>query len=195
MGMASLLSLNHPGGDSGRSPAVVFLVAVAVLAGVAAVDALTPYELGFSAFYVIPVLIATWGVGTIRGLAFALLAACCWYCLDLTSGRPLSHEFYRVWDSVNHLLSYSLVAVITGKLRQSFHQEQALRADLDSTLKSVQALEGLLPVCAWCKKIRDDDGYWQELEAYLKPRTKVAFSHGICPACAEKLNAEVEPQG
>jgi hypothetical protein len=189
MGIASLLSLDVPRGGSGHSPARVFLAAVAVLALVTAVDALTPYEFGFAAFYVIPVLIATWGVGTARGLGFALLSACCWYCVDLTSGRPLTHEFYRFWDSFNHLLSYSLIAVLTGRLKTAFQQVHELHGDLEQTLKNVRELEGLLPVCAWCKKIRDDAGYWQELDAYLEPRTKATFSHGICPDCAAKMSA------
>jgi hypothetical protein len=171
---------------------VIFLGAVSVLGVVASVDALTPADLGFSAFYVIPVLIATWGVGLARGLGFALLSACCWYCVDLTSGRTLPHEFYRAWDTFNHLLSYSLVAIVTGKLREAFQREQALRAGLDETLKNIQELEGLLPVCAWCKKIRNDDGYWQELEAYLKPRTKADFTHGICPDCARTMLPPLE---
>ncbi len=170
------------------------MTAVAVLAMVATADAVTSYEFGFSAFYVIPVLIATWGVGTSRGLGFALLSACCWYSVDLTSGRPLTHEFYRIWDTINHLLSYSLVAVVTGRLKLAFQREQMLRENLDLTLKNVKELEGLLPVCAWCKKVRDDEGYWQELEAYLKPRTKAAFSRGICPACAVRLSTEIEGQ-
>ena len=192
MGIASLPSPSAPRADSGHSPAVIFLTAVAVLAVVVMVDALTPYELGFSAFYVLPVLIATWGVGTARGLGFALLSACCWYSLDLTSGRPLTHEFYRIWDTLNHLLSYSLVAVVTGRLKLALQRKQALRENLDLTLRNVKELEGLLPVCAWCKKVRNDEGYWQELETYLGPRIKAAFSHGICPECAARLRTENE---
>ena len=170
----------------------MFLLAVAVLGAVTTLDALTPYELGFGAFYVIPVLIATWGVGTSRGLAFALLSACCWYCVDVTSGRPLTHEFYRIWDATNHLLSYSLIAFVTGTLRQAFLREQQLREDRDEALENVRELEGLLPVCAWCKKVRDDEGYWQELEAYVRPRTKASFSHGICPDCAAGMEKGLE---
>ena len=195
MGIASLLSPGASRADSDPSPAVIFLTAVAVLAVVTAVDTFTSYELGFSAFYVIPVLIATWGVGTSRGLAFALLSACCWYVADLTSGRPLTHEFYRFWDSFNHFISFSLIAVLTGRLKLGFQREQALRENLDLTMKNLRELEGLLPVCAWCKKVRNDEGYWEELEAYLEPRTKAAFSHGICPECAARLKAETQQQG
>jgi hypothetical protein len=179
----------------GHSPVFIFLLALVSLALVALADALTPFELGFSAFYVLPVLIATWGLGMSRGLGFALLSACCWYCLDLTSGRLVSHGFFRAWDSFNHLLSYSLIAIITGNLKRAFLREQQLRVDRDRALQNVHELEGLLPVCAWCKKIRDDEGYWQELEAYLKPRTKASFSHGICPDCANSLHREAQEEG
>ncbi len=187
--MATISAHTHKRFLSGDdlSPTFIFLLALAVLVLVTAVDALTPFELGFSAFYVLPVLIATWGIGMSRGLAFAVLCACCWYCLDLASGRPLSHEFYRAWDTFNHLLSYSLIAIITGNLKKAFLREHELREDRDRALQNVKELEGLLPVCAWCKKVRDDDGYWQELEAYIKPRTKASFSHGICPNCADEF--------
>ena len=177
---------------AGPSPTVIFLSAVAVLGVVATLDVVTPFELGFSAFYVIPVLIATWGIGTSRGLAFALLSACCWYVVDLTSGRPLPHEFYRAWDSFNHLMSYSIVAFVTGNLKQAFHREKELREHRDQALKNVRELEGLLPICAWCKKVRDDEGYWQELEAYLEPRTKASFTHGICTDCAKDMDLGAE---
>jgi hypothetical protein len=195
MAIASPLSSDAQGDGLLRSPTVIFLTAVAVLGVVATVDAVTFYEFGFSAFYVIPVLIATWGVGTSRGLGFALLSACCWYCVDLTSGRPLTREFYRIWDAANHLLSFALVAVVTGRLKLAFQREQALRENLDLTLQNVKELEGLLPVCAWCKKIRSDDGYWQELESYLRPRTKADFTHGICPDCvAKEMAIEMDRQ-
>jgi hypothetical protein len=170
-----------------HSPVGLLLVSIVALGGVAVLDALTPVELGFSAFYVVPVLIAAWGLGTSRGLAFALLAACTWYCVDLTSGRTLPHEFYRAWDTFNHLVSYSLAAIFTGSLKAAWLREQGLREDRDRALQNVRELEGLLPVCAWCKKVRDDQGYWQELEAYLRPRTRASFSHGICPSCADSL--------
>lgn len=51
-------------------------------------------------------------------------------------------------------------------------------------------LEGILPVCASCKKIRDDKGDWQQIEAYIRDRSAASFSHGICPECARKLYPE-----
>ena len=56
--------------------------------------------------------------------------------------------------------------------------------------EKVKTLSGLLPICAWCKKIRDDKGYWTKVEEYIAERSNADFTHGICPDCAAKASAE-----
>jgi hypothetical protein len=63
-------------------------------------------------------------------------------------------------------------------------------ARLANALEQVKALQGLLPICAWCKRIRDDAGYWDQVEAYFHKHTGADFTHGICPQCLEKLHAK-----
>jgi hypothetical protein len=58
---------------------------------------------------------------------------------------------------------------------------------LAEALGRVKVLSGLVPVCAWCRKVRDDDGYWQQIEAYLTSRIDASFTHGICPDCMHRL--------
>ncbi|MFP4382169.1 MAG: DUF1638 domain-containing protein [Candidatus Sumerlaeia bacterium] len=60
-------------------------------------------------------------------------------------------------------------------------------ADLKTAMEEVQTLEALLPICSTCKKIRDDNGYWEQLETYFLTHSKTRFSHGICPECMNKL--------
>jgi len=62
----------------------------------------------------------------------------------------------------------------------------ALRAALDQ----VKTLEGLLPICCYCKRVRDDTGYWSQIDTYIRKRTKASFSHGYCPECAVKFYEE-----
>jgi GAF domain-containing protein len=57
-------------------------------------------------------------------------------------------------------------------------------------LDHVKRLRGLLPICAWCKRIRDDQGYWNQVESYLRSHTEVDFTHGICPDCLERERAK-----
>jgi sigma-B regulation protein RsbU (phosphoserine phosphatase) len=59
--------------------------------------------------------------------------------------------------------------------------------ELESALAKVKQLQGLLPICAYCKKIRDDHNYWQQVEAYISSHSEARFSHGICPDCHERV--------
>ncbi len=63
--------------------------------------------------------------------------------------------------------------------------------ELEEALLEVKTLEGLLPICSYCRKIRNDKDYWQELELYVEEHSDARFSHGICPGCYEKI---VKPQ-
>ena len=65
-------------------------------------------------------------------------------------------------------------------------QARLIRA-LEERIEQVRTLTGLLPICAWCKSIRDDEGYWHEVDAYLAKRTAMEFTHGACPSCAATL--------
>lgn len=72
--------------------------------------------------------------------------------------------------------------------RKELEQErEKLIAQLQEALAQVKTLSGFLPICASCKKIRDDSGYWKQIESYLSAHADVTFSHGICPDCAKKL--------
>jgi len=64
-------------------------------------------------------------------------------------------------------------------------------ADLRSALDNVQALSGLLPICGSCKRIRDDDGYWRQVEDYISAHSEAEFSHSLCPECLGKLRDEI----
>jgi sigma-B regulation protein RsbU (phosphoserine phosphatase) len=64
--------------------------------------------------------------------------------------------------------------------------------ELQDALASVKHLHGLLPICCYCKRIRGDDKYWQQVEAYISERSAVQFSHGICPPCLEVAKKELE---
>jgi CheY-like chemotaxis protein len=69
---------------------------------------------------------------------------------------------------------------------QMEQERAALLRQLQEALASIKTLRGLLPICAACKKIRDDQGYWNQLEAYLSQHSDIQFTHGICPDCARQ---------
>jgi phosphoserine phosphatase RsbU/P len=72
-------------------------------------------------------------------------------------------------------------------------QKLAERVDeLQTALSSVKQLRGLLPICAYCKRIRGDDQYWQQVEGYVAEHSDAQFSHGICPTCYATVSAEID---
>jgi hypothetical protein len=74
------------------------------------------------------------------------------------------------------------------KVRKQVEAErEKLISDLQAALAEIKTLSGLIPICSWCKKIRDDKGYWTILEAYLNEHSGAQFTHGICPECFAKL--------
>lgn len=76
---------------------------------------------------------------------------------------------------------------VYAELEQRVHERTAA---LQQALDEIKTLRGLVPICANCKKIRDDTGYWQHLEAYLQAHTEAEFTHGICPTCSDVLYGE-----
>ncbi len=65
-------------------------------------------------------------------------------------------------------------------------------AELQAALVSVKQLRGLLPICSYCKRIRGDDQYWQQVEGYIAEHSDAQFSHGICPTCYIVVSAEID---
>ncbi len=81
------------------------------------------------------------------------------------------------------------------ELRQAHEERSRLIRDLQDALASVKTLQGLLPICSLCKKVRDDQGYWSQIETYLRKHSRADFSHGICPECVGKLYPDTNPVG
>lgn len=65
-------------------------------------------------------------------------------------------------------------------------EKDRLIVELQRALDEVKTLRGIVPMCAWCKSVRDDNGYWQQVEDYMSSQTGAEFSHGICPNCLDK---------
>ena len=75
----------------------------------------------------------------------------------------------------------------TKELEKKNRQLEVANQELYKSLEKVKLLSGLLPICASCKKIRDDKGYWQQVEEYVSDHSEAIFSHGLCPECLKKM--------
>ncbi len=65
-------------------------------------------------------------------------------------------------------------------------ENEKLIDDLQQALEEIKTLQGMLPICSYCKNIRDDQGYWNSIESYFSKHSELVFSHGLCPDCAQK---------
>lgn len=85
---------------------------------------------------------------------------------------------------------YSVARDITAR-KEAEEERDRLVVELQAALAEVRTLRTFLPICSYCKRIRDDENYWQSVEAYISTHTNTQFSHGICPSCYTNV---VEPQ-
>lgn len=106
--------------------------------------------------------------------------------LETKNGRRINVEFISNVCQVNHTKVIQCnIRDITLRTRVETERENLI-LELKKALSEIKTLSGLLPICAHCKKIRNDEGYWEQIEGYIKVRSLADFSHGICPECMKK---------
>ena len=94
---------------------------------------------------------------------------------------PFLQEERRLLDAVAERLQRFL------ERKQMEVEREHLIEELQEALKEIRKLSGLLPICMYCKKIRDDEGYWNQIESFIAEHSEAMFSHGICPDCFQRL--------
>ena len=87
-----------------------------------------------------------------------------------------------------------VIGLYYGTIKKANLTKEKLILDLQKALAEVKTLSGMLPICSSCKKIRDDKGYWQQIEEYIRDHSEAEFTHGICNDCVEKLYPEIYPK-
>lgn len=123
--------------------------------------------------------------GTLYCRAVETKSGCLLFCerLMLTESRAIE----QIGAINNELINLQREAVKKNLLLEKLRRDLDLRiAELEATLDRVKQLEGIIPICSYCKKIRDDQHGWQGLENYISAHSEAQFSHGICPACFEE---------
>lgn len=117
--------------------------------------------------------------------------------IDITDNFTGLNRFFIIGDTpvqaflekvVGYLLGFMLLFVgIWEWLPKLTEHQMIITRNLENTQREMKVLQGLLPICASCKKIRDDRGYWKQLERFISEHSEAEFSHGICPECAKRL--------
>jgi hypothetical protein len=103
------------------------------------------------------------------------------------------HTWVPLSGILMHMIEYGAVSSTIGYILRLLKREkgavksaEAANEALLDVLKNVRELESLLPICSYCKKIRDESGQWEKIEMYIADRTKTNFTHGCCPDCKDR---------
>ena len=110
--------------------------------------------------------------------------------IELTGLHKNGFEFpielsLATWETGSGKYFTGIIRDITERKQIEIDRERLI-AELRNAIEEVKTLSGIIPICAHCKKVRDDKGYWEQVESYVAQHTKAQFSHGICPKCVEK---------
>ena len=134
-------------------------------------------ELAFT-FYV-----SNYGISNLVGHYFKLFSFYLVYKAVIETGIKKPYEvIFKELDTANKSLNKEMLA-----RNKSEKEREKLIGELRSALSEVKKLSGLIPICSHCKKIRDDEGYWKQIDVYIQKHSEASFSHGICPECSDTL--------
>lgn len=169
------------------SPTVIFLATIVFTGMLGVVDWSSGYELQFFVFYFIPIAFAGWNCSLRQTAIVCIICSIVWFVSDYFAGHPYSNISYAIWNSVIRLVSFVAIGTSVVRIKMLLIQERNLSHELQNTLDDVKTLRGMLPICAGCKKIRNDKGYWQKIEDYIEKHSDAQFTHGYCDECAAEL--------
>ena len=154
-------------------------------------DYATGFELRMEPFYLIPLAFSGWYVDKTTGFVFSAITVGIITLTDALTGKTFEHMLPELWNAFMRLGFYLVVVYLLSRLRSTMQERANLIRELQDTLKEVKELRGILPICSSCKKIRTDEGYWQNVDEYITHNTKAEFTHGLCNDCAKKLYPEL----
>lgn len=162
-----------------KNPSPIYWIIISVI--LVFIDYLTGPFIQFPVTYLIPVALASWYHGRLWGMTVAVVL-------------PLLRFWYSafLWDVPWTVIEASLNGVIRILILFTFSLLiDRVAGQTRELKKEVQTLEGLLPICSFCKKIRNEDGGWEQIEVYISERSPADFSHGVCPDCLHQHYGDV----
>jgi sigma-B regulation protein RsbU (phosphoserine phosphatase) len=105
---------------------------------------------------------------------------------------PVSVTISPIRNATGEVIGASSIARDLRRQKQGEQERRQLNLRLEDAASEVSALSSMLPICASCKRIRDDKGYWEQLETYISRRSEIVFSHSLCPECAREYEREFQ---
>ncbi len=168
-----------------QSRTALFVEFLALSVFIAWGDIVTGYEVSFGIFYTLPLIFTVWYCGRWPGFFLSLVIAFMRHWVDIITRHPYSHHWIHVW---NESMRFAYMLLI-------WHGAAVVRSQLESERRQVKNLQGILPICTSCKRIRGKDGYWTEIDSYLRMNSLGEPSAKLCPECSMRYfaNQEMRP--
>lgn len=145
-----------------------------------ALDYVTGPLILFPITFVLPICLAAWHLGQWPGVALGLALTGSRFALVLIWSDRADSVIHGAINAAIHLVIFVGLASVVARLA----------AQTRELARRVQVLEGLLPICSFCKKIRHQNGEWERIETYISKRSAAEFSHGLCQECAREHYGE-----
>lgn len=172
-----------------RTPVLLYVTCGLLTLAIFLVDLAIPLGVAVDVLYVAVVLLSFWAPEK----KFVIVVAVILTALTI-GGFFLSPSGRELWKVIaNRALAVFAIwaTTVLGFHRLAAEEKRARAAEeQQKAYEEVKILRGFLPICASCKKIRDDEGYWNQIEVYIRDHSEAEFSHSICPDCARKLYPE-----
>lgn len=164
----------------------VFAISFLLIIIIAVIDHITVYDFGFYVLYYIPLIFFSWYSTKIGAVIVSAITIYALFIANFHTGYQYTLTFSNIWNMTLLLASFLLVSLGAQHVAHLLKAERELSAKLKNAINEIKQLSGLLPICASCKKIRNDKGYWEQIEAYIGKHSEATFTHGICPECMQE---------
>lgn len=152
-------------------------------------DLQIPLGVAIGVFYIGAVLLSLYSSGARFTIFVAIVSSALTISVFFIS--PPIEEMWKALFNRAIALSAIWVTALLGLMRKMAEKKRNKAiCEREKALEDVKVLRGLLPICASCKKIRNEENYWIQIESYIKEHSEAEFSHGICPDCVKKLYPE-----
>lgn len=156
---------------------IILILAIAIL------DYITGYEIAVSVFYLIPICDAVWYLGRRVGLTWAILSGVLLYATDHLNHHVYQNPLIPFWNTGVRLSFLILVMLLLDSLQKALREKEKAYREMQKAFDQMRTIKGIIPVCHDCRRIRDDRGYWDSLETFVRNQSDAEFTSSLCPDC------------
>lgn len=169
--------------ENTRARALLLASATLQLLLVGILDHLTGARLHFFLFYFIPIAYLAWHLGRRAALGMAAASAMIWWLIDIFWIPTGDTYAIDAWNTLIRFAAFVVVAISISRTRSEVDRQKKINAELTDALSTIRQLTGILPMCVYCRRIRDEGQQWKPFEQYIAEHTEAQVSHGMCPQC------------